>query len=426
MLILNLYTMKIYLLILFLFAASTTLSAGELPDRNYSLMKAESYVQSKNYYLLTLLQQLPELNKLVSNDEELLEISILKKENLKSQLKSCGDSVNCYLESIKFNTSEIQTIGAILVALYGTQKEFKTLVQKHIIPSGCYNLFGNLEPQQMLRKAWEQDAKAVNQAINVYAGGAKPNYPNIDSVSVDVHWKYYSNFIDFLSSTVSKEVEKSRLFFMPSMTFALHAIEVNERKRAADYEPMESGCNKQAYDRIKTVIWADFKYSLILVPGEGPEVYDQQISPIGMLRCRSAAYRWKEGVAPFIMVSGGKVHPFKTKFSEAEEMKRFLMETMHVPANAIIMEPHARHTSTNMRNCARLIFRYGIPMDKPCLSSSNKEQSHYISGKGMENRCIEELGYSAYKNGNRISETEAEFYPLVSSLQIDFDEPLDP
>jgi hypothetical protein len=44
----------------------------------------------------------------------------------------------------------------------------------------------------------------------------------------------------------------------------------------------------------------------------------------------------------------------------------------------------------------------------------------------MENRCIEELGYPAYKNGNRISETEAEFYPLVSSLQIDFDEPLDP
>ncbi|MEI7523200.1 MAG: YdcF family protein [Mariniphaga sp.] len=418
--------MKNYSVFLFLIVAGIISFAGGLPDPKYSLIKAESYVQSKNYYLLTLLQQLPELNKLVSNDEALLKISILKKENLRSKLKSCSDSVNCYLESIKFNTSEIQTIGARLVALYGTQKEFKTLVQNHLIASGCYNLFGNLEPQEMLRKAWEQDARAVNQAIKVYAGGARPNYPAIDSVSVDVHWKYYPNFIDFLSSTIFKEVENSPLFFMPSMTFALHAIEVNERNRAADYEPMESGCNKQAYDRIKTVKWADFKYSLILVPGEGPEVYDQQISPIGMLRCRSAANRWKEGVAPFIMVSGGKVHPFKTKFSEAEEMKRFLMERLHVPENAIIMEPHARHTSTNMRNCARLIFRYGIPMEKPCLSSSNKEQSHYISGKGMENRCIEELGYPAYKNGNRISETEAEFYPLVSSLQIDFDEPLDP
>jgi hypothetical protein len=418
--------MKIYLFILPLFVVSSGLSAGELPDRKYTLIKAESYVQSKNYYLLTLLQQLPEVNKLICNDEELSKITITKKDNLKSKLKSCSDSVICYLESVKFSRSEIQNIGARLVALYGSQNEFKTLVNKHLIPSGCYNLLENPEPGEMLRKAWEQDAQAINQAIKVYAGGARPNYPGIDSVSVDVHWKYYPNFIDFLSNTVLEEVKDDRLFFMPSMKFALCAIEVNERNRAADYEPMESGCNKPAYDRIKTVKWASFKYSLILVPGEGPEVYDQQISPIGMLRCRAAANRWKEGVAPFIMVSGGKVHPFKTKYSEAEEMKRFLIETMHVPANAIIMEPHARHTSTNMRNCARLIFRYGIPMDKPCLSSSNKEQSHYISGKGMENRCIEELGYPAYKNGNRISETEAEFYPLVSSLQIDFDEPLDP
>ncbi len=418
--------MKICLIILSLIMVSGNLLAGGPPDRKYSLVKAESYVQSKNYYLLTLLQQLPEVNKLISDDAELSKIGNIKKENLKFKLRSCGDSVNCYLESIKFSASDIQVVGDRLVNLYGLHSEFKAMVQKHLIPSGCYNLFGELPQQELLRKAWEQDAKAVNQAIKVYAGGSKPNYPDIDSVSVDVHWKYYPNFIDFLSSTVLGEVKNERLFFMPAMTFALHAIEVNERNRAADYEPMESGCNKLAYDRIKTVKWADFKYSLILVPGEGPEVYDQQISPIGMLRCRGAANRWKVGIAPFIMVSGGKVHPFKTKYSEAEEMKRFLIETMHVPENAIIMEPHARHTSTNMRNCARLIFRNGIPMDKPCLSYSNKEQSQYISGKGMENRCIQELGYVAYKNGNRISETEAEFYPLATSLQIDFDEPLDP
>lgn len=226
--------MKIYLFVLFLFVVSSDLSAGAPPDRKYSLIKADSYVQSKNYYLLTLLRQLPEINKLISNDEVLAKIAITKKENLKSKLKSCGDSVNCYLESIKFSASEIQNIGARLAALYGSQTEFKTLMQKHLIPSGCYNLLGNLEPMEMLRKAWEQDASAVNQAIKVYAGGARPNYPDIDSVSVDVHWKYYPNFIDFLSSTVLKEVGKDRLFFMPSMTFALRALEVNERNRAAD------------------------------------------------------------------------------------------------------------------------------------------------------------------------------------------------
>jgi hypothetical protein len=243
---------------------------------------------------------------------------------------------------------------------------------------------------------------------------------------LDIHWKYYPNFLYFFSNTILEGVKKDRLFFIPTMTYALRAIEINDRNHAADYEPMETMCNKKGFDRIKTIHWSDFKYSLILVPGEGPEIHDQAISPIGRLRCIAAAFRWKEGIAPFIMVSGGKVHPFKTKYCEAEEMKRYLMETMHVPENAIIMEPHARHTSTNMRNCARLIFRYGIPMDKPCITSSNKEQSFYISDKTMHDRCNEELGYSPYKNGNRISETEVEFYPLSSSLQIDFDEPLDP
>jgi hypothetical protein len=107
--------MKIYLFILPLFVVSSGLSAGELPDRKYSLIKAESYVQSKNYYLLTLLQQLPEVNKLICNDDELSKIAITKKDNLKSKLKSCSDSVICYLESVKFSSSEIQNIGARLV-----------------------------------------------------------------------------------------------------------------------------------------------------------------------------------------------------------------------------------------------------------------------------------------------------------------------
>jgi isocitrate dehydrogenase len=131
-------------------------------------------------------------------------------------------------------------------------------------------------------------------------------------------------------------------------------------------------------------------------------------------------------MAPFIVVSGGKAHPYKTKYCEAEEMKKYLMETMHIPENVIIMEPHARHTTTNMRNCVRLIFRYGIPMDKPCITSTTKEQSFYITDKEMQDRCMEELGYSPYANGKRLSETEAEFYPNVTSLQIDFDEPMDP
>ena len=91
--------------------------------------------------------------------------------------------------------------------------------------------------------------------------------------------------------------------------------------------------------------------------------------------CRLAALQYAKGVAPFIVTSGGKVHPYKTKFCEATEMKRYLVEKLHIPANAIIVDPHARHTTTNMRNAARLIYRYGIPLIKPALPLLQKAKA---------------------------------------------------
>ena len=418
--------MKVYPLLFSLLLFCNNIFAVAHPDQKYRLVKAESYVQSKNYYFLTLLQQLPSVSKIISTDEELSKIAILKKNYLLSSLKDCGDSVRCYFENIKFSAAEIQSIGDRLVTLYSSRNEIKSLVTNHLIPSGCYNIFESFTPQEMLRKAWEQDAKAVNHAIKVYVGGGKSNYPSIDAASFDMKWKEYPILIYDCSNAVLEDVKNDKLFFITPMTYALRAIEINDRNRAGDYEPMALNCNKSAYNRIKTIRWADYKYSVILVPGEGPEIHDEAISPLGKLRCRIAAYRWKEGLAPFMLVSGGKAHPYKTKYCEAEEMKKYLVETMHIPPYAIIMEPHARHTTTNMRNCARLLFRYGFPFEKPCITSTTKEQSFYITDKEMQDRCIEELGYSPYKNGKRLSETEAEFYPLVSSLQIDFDEPMDP
>ena len=106
-------------------------------------------------------------------------------------------------------------------------------------------------------------------------------------------------------------------------------------------------------------------------------------------------------------------------------MKKFLMEKLSIPKSAIMMEPHARHTTTNMRNCVRLMFRYGMPMDRPAITCTVKSQSMYITSLVNE-RSKKELGYYPYKNGKRLSDTEAEFYPITTSLQIDFDEPLDP
>ena len=419
--------MKSRLLIFSLFVVCGSVFAGQLPDQKYSLVKSESYVQSSNYYLLTLFEKLPEINRLLSKDAELTKIAVAKKNYLASSLKECGTNIDCYLGKVRFSKEEIQFIGERLLQLYATSKELKAMVTNHLIPSGCYINLAATDDGEMLKKAWEQDARAVNFALAVYGDRSrKPNYPSIDSISFNVRSKDYHYVLYDCSNTVLEDVGKSNLFFMPTMDYALRVIEVNDRNRAADYEPMELNCNKLAFDRVKTIAWQKYRYSVILVPGEGPEVREEALSGIGMLRCRVAAYRWKEGYAPFIVVSGGKAHPYRTKFCEAEEMKKYLMEVMHVPENVIIMEPHARHTTTNMRNCARLIFRYGLPMDKPCITSTTMEQSYYITDQEMKERCKQELGYSPYSNGKRLSETEAEFIPLIASLQIDEDEPMDP
>ena len=401
--------------------------AGQIPDQKYSLVKTESYVQSSNYYLLTLFEKLPEINKLLTKDAELAKIAAAKKNYMATSLKECGNNIDCYLGKVRFSKEEIRLIGERLLQLYATSRELKSMVKNHLIPSGCYVNLAATDDGDMLKKAWEQDARAVNFALAVYGDRSrKPNYPSIDSISFNVRSKDYHYVLYDCSNMVLEDVRKSKLFFMPTMDYALRVIEVNDRNRAADYEPMERNCNKLAFERIKTIPWQNYKYSVILVPGEGPEIREEALSGIGMLRCRVAAYRWKEGFAPFIVVSGGKAHPYRTKFCEAEEMKKYLMEVMHVPENVIIMEPHARHTTTNMRNCARLIFRYGLPMDKPGITSTTMEQSYYITDQEMQDRCKQELGYSPYSNGKRLSETEAEFFPSVASLQIDEDEPMDP
>lgn len=360
---------------------------------------------------------------MIQDDPELS--ALFKNKTLKrsAALKNCGSDIACYATAYKFGEDEIAGVSKRLAFLFKQNGVWSAMMKNQLIPSGCYNSFGNLQPQEMLIKAWEQDARAINFTIGVYVEGAKPNYPKIDSIGFDVKDKSYPELVR--TNAVLSLNTKNKLFFEPSMQFALIALDINERNDAADFEPMSSTVNKVVLSAIKQTNFSAYKYSLILVPGEGPEERDTELSAGGMLRCRLAVEEYRKGVAPFIMVSGGRVHPYKTKYSEAYEMKKYLMNNLQVPENAIIMEPHARHTTTNMRNAARIMFRYGIPMEKAALTVTAKSQSMYISGD-LLSRCVQDLGYEPYKLGNRLSDFALEFYPNVRSLQIDFDEPMDP
>jgi hypothetical protein len=67
-----------------------------------------------------------------------------------------------------------------------------------------------------------------------------------------------------------------------------------------------------------------------------------------------------------------------------------------------------------------------MPFDKMALVTTDPSQSQYIEGQTLEKRCMEELGYRPYKVVRRTSAFDLEFLPLIESLRVDPQDPLDP
>lgn len=414
--------MKMRFLFFLLFGGLCSLNVSA-QDPKYTFPEELNPVQYKNYYLLTLFQQDAAVKKELQNDPELASLFKSKSLKIAEAIKNCETDITCLSSAFKFTEEEVEEVSKRLSVIFKQDNALNILVEKELIPSGCYLKYGDLKPVDLLIKAWEQDAKAVNFTIAVYVEGAKPNYPKIDSISFNVRDQSYPELVR--TNAILSSGPLNSMFFEPALAFAGIALDINERDEAGDFEPLRSGVNKASISAIHKTNFASYKYSLILVPGEGPEEREVELSAGGMLRCRLAAVEYHKGLAPFIMVSGGRVHPFKTKYNEAYEMKKYLVEQLQIPESVVIMEPHARHTTTNMRNAARIMFRYGMPMDKAALTVTAKSQSMYISG-ALLGRCVQELGYEPYKLGKRLSDFAVEFYPNVMSLQLDFDEPMDP
>jgi hypothetical protein len=266
----------------------------------------------------------------------------------------------------------------------------------------------------------------MNRMMAVYGAGTAPRYPEIDGMTYEAASTVWKHDVQILASMLEDDRDSLTLFFSPSLRFAGELMFLNHRDEAGRHEPLEFNDNAAAFRRVASVDWDKYPYSAIVVPGAGNDRTGVQLSPGGKLRDEIAAKRFREGKAPFLIVSGGYVHPERTDYSEAIEMKRDLMTRFGIPAEAIIVDPHARHTTTNMRNAARLIYRYALPFDKTALVTTDPQQSDYIENPNFEKRCLDELGYVPYRLQRRTSPFDLEFVPRIESLQSDPTDPLDP
>ena len=382
-------------------------------------------LQDKDFYLFSLLQADPRVRTTLMADQSLGVISAERQHFLAWSLQTCKADAVCTLKSLLWTEEEIRAVSFALGQLYQEDSSLRELVDKSLRPSGAYVLYQKQSGDRLLMNAWEVCARGLNDIIEVYGQGVAPRYPQIDSISFDVHSAEFQQHIATLAEQISS-ASASQLFFEPSLKTALELLALNHRDEAGRLEPMETGVNQAAVDAVSSIDWKKYAYSVIVVPGAGPGDPNTALSDAGRKRTALAAEAYHAGKAPFILVSGGYVHPSQTRFSEAMEMKKVLLHDYNVPEAAILVDPHARHTTTNMRNAVREIYRYNMPMDKPALVISDAAQTSYIASQFFADRCLKEMGYLPYKIVSQPSDTSLVFLPLIESLQQDPLDPLDP
>ena len=386
-----------------------------------------SVIQDKNFYLLTAIQNDKAVSQLLENNVVLKTIFKKQQQAIGSKLKSCKDSLSCLITDYLFKEKDILSIDEELLILMKDEKVLQDFVKNNLRPSGKYENFKNSTDTELLLKAWQVCTVGMNRIMKVYGLGEAPQYAKMDSVSYDVQSEFYKGSVfmwsDFLHNKKPKE---NALFFQESLDFSLALLYMNHRDEVERYEPLEEKENKKAIAHIKQINFDAFDYASVLILGNGPENYQDRLSAIGKLNLQLGVLEYEAKKAPLIIVSGGHAHPFRATYCEAIEMKKELMNVHHIPEENILIDPFARHTTTNLRNATRLMIWYQMPLDKKSIVVTNANHSDYVGNPNFNARCMEELGYLPAVIFKRLNSTAIEFLPNVESLHQNPIDPLDP
>jgi hypothetical protein len=293
--------------------------------------------------------------------------------------------------------------------------------QKHVgVMSNAVRIAVMGEPTQ---GAVMRELDGLNQVLEVYGEGVQPRVPEIDGPDT----RDLANFKSDVDAAVmrnSLEDKEPISSIDPSIGLSCDLLDSADRLDAIAFERPDP--NLVIMNADKAIPWSRYRYTAILVLGVGPEVDGVPLSALSKLNVELAAKRYRAGLAPLIITSGGTVHPRRTRFAEAVEMRKALIERYHIPPQAILVDPHARHTTTNIRNATRLLFALHAPLNRDVLTISNPAHISAIENPEFRQRNLTELGYIPGSIGKRVSAFEITFRPSTFSLRIDPRDPLDP
>ena len=312
-----------------------------------------------------------------------------------------------------------QDMFCVAQALIWTETDIDTVSKSVAAPAGL------TAPDDGVAAQARREMEGINIIVRTYGLGAPAAYAQIDGAgTIDPQERQARLQAAYWLSRTPRDTSAQALD--PSIDYALALLDGSDRADAIGFEPLTGGANAAAMARATGLDWSRYRYSALIVTGVGPEVPDMAISPFGKYHLRLAASRFAQGDAPFIIVTGGKAHPRATRFAEAEQMRNALIDRYGIPADAILIEPYARHTTTNLRNATRLLMAMDAPMDRDAVIVCNPGQSASIESPQFVTRNQRELGYQPGQVGRRLSPTELLFRPSRVSARIDPRDPLDP
>lgn len=271
-----------------------------------------------------------------------------------------------------------------------------------------------------------RELRGLNAVLQTYGFGTQTRYPMIDGPVEQTGGADFKALVADAIWLADAARNDPAVRLDPSLALAIALVDVNERHDAVAFEPLDTAHNAAPFALARTLDWKRYRYSAIIIPGVGPENPTIPLSARGKLHLQLAARRFAQGDVAFIITSGAAVHPKGSHFVEAVEMRKALIERYHIPAERIVIEPYARHTTTNLRNATRRLHAMGAPLDKPTLIVANADQSRYITSPEFAARNPAELGYDPGTLGARFSPYEVEFTPSLHSLRVDPWDPLDP
>jgi len=386
-----------------------------------SYTTAQQVQMRKSFYLLYLLERKGDVHDVIVKDAVFNQIAKDRQTRLTTAYSQCGDAA-CIGKALEWTADEIQEVGEEFKRLVVSNADVAETVQRLKVVDR-YPLYTESSDTAFIRKAWQDVAAGINHICRVYLQGVPPRYPRIDSISFRPS---DPAFVKQVKTAVQQimSVGTGNTFYRQPLLGALKALEINGRDEATRYEPLYKGENAAAFAKSRRMNWNAYRFSSVLVPGSGPGKAGQSMDSMGMFRCKLAAEQYRDNVAPFIIVSGGHVHPYKTPFCEAIEMKKYMVSKLGIPDSAVIIEPHARHTTTNIRNAVRLIYLFNMPASKPMLIVSDSFQSLAI--EKMAARFINEIGFLPYTGLERKAPTENIILPDLKAWQQDPEDPLDP